>query len=31
MDISSNTVLELNFQADRFVADDHNTPLPLKF
>jgi hypothetical protein len=31
MDISSNTVLELNFQADRFGADDHNTPLPLKF
>jgi hypothetical protein len=31
IDISSNTVLELNFQADRFGADDHNTPLPLKF
>lgn len=31
MDISGNTVLELNFQADRFGADDHNTPLPLKF
>jgi hypothetical protein len=31
MDISNNTVLELNFQADRFGADDHNTPLPLKF
>jgi hypothetical protein len=31
IDISSNTVLELNFQADRFGVDDHNTPLPLKF
>jgi len=31
MDISNNTVLELNFQADRFGVDDHNTPLPLKF
>ena len=31
IDISANTVLELNFQADRFGVNDHNTPLPLKF
>jgi hypothetical protein len=31
IDISTNTVLELNFQADRFGVNDHNTPLPLKF
>jgi len=30
-DLSSNTVLELNFQADRYGIDDRNTPLPLKF
>jgi hypothetical protein len=30
-DLSGNTVLELNFQADRFGISDRNTPLPLKF
>ena len=30
-DLSGNTVLDLNFQADRFGISDHNTPLPLKF
>jgi hypothetical protein len=30
-DLTGNTVLELNFQADRYGVDDHNTPLPLKF
>jgi hypothetical protein len=30
-DLSGNTVLELNFQADRYGLDDHSTPLPLKF
>lgn len=30
-DLSGNTVLELNFQADRYGIDDRNTPLPLKF
>ena len=30
-DISGNTSLELNFQADRFGNDDRGTPLPLKF
>jgi hypothetical protein len=30
-DLSGNTSLELNFQADRFGLDDRNTPLPLKF
>ncbi len=30
-DLTDNTVLELNFQADRYGIDDHNTPLPLKF
>ena len=30
-DLSGNTVLELNFQADRNGLDDHSTPLPLKF
>jgi hypothetical protein len=29
--LSGNTVLELNFQADRFGISDRNTPLPLKF
>jgi hypothetical protein len=29
--LSSNTVLELNFQADRYGVSDRNTPLPLKF
>jgi hypothetical protein len=29
-DLSGNTVLELNFQADRFGISDRNTPLPLK-
>ena len=31
IDINTNTVLELNFQADRFGVNDNNTPLPLKF
>ena len=30
-DLSGNTSIELNFQADRFGSDDRNTPLPLKF
>jgi hypothetical protein len=30
-DLSGNTVLELNFQADKYGIDDRNTPLPLKF
>ena len=30
-DLSGNTVLELNFQADRYGVSDRNTPLPLKF
>lgn len=30
-DLSGNTVLTLNFQADRNGIDDRNTPLPLKF
>ena len=30
-DLSGNTVLEINFQADRFGISDRNTPLPLKF
>jgi hypothetical protein len=30
-DLTNNTVLELNFQADRFGISDNNTPLPLKF
>ena len=30
-DLSGNTSLELNFQADRFGIDDRSTPLPLKF
>ena len=30
-DLSGNTSIELNFQADRFGLDDRNTPLPLKF
>jgi hypothetical protein len=30
-DLTGNTVLELNFQADRFGISDQNTPLPLKF
>ena len=30
-DLSGNTVLELNFQADRYGISDRNTPLPLKF
>jgi len=29
--LSGNTSLELNFQADKFGVDDRNTPLPLKF
>lgn len=29
--LTGNTVLALNFQADRYGLDDHNTPLPLKF
>jgi len=29
--LTGNTVLELNFQADRYGVEDHNTPLPLKF
>lgn len=31
MDLSGNTSLELNFQADKFGQNDTNTPLPLKF
>jgi hypothetical protein len=31
IDISGNQSIELNFQADRFGAEDRNTPLPLKF
>lgn len=30
-DISNNTIIELNFQADKYGIDDRNTPLPLKF
>jgi len=30
-DLSGNSTITLNFQADRFGADDRNTPLPLKF
>ena len=30
-DLSGNTSLEVNFQADRYGVDDRNTPLPLKF
>lgn len=30
-DLSGNTILELNFQADKYGIDDRNTPLPLKF
>jgi hypothetical protein len=30
-DLSGNTSLELNFQADRYGNDDRDTPLPLKF
>jgi len=30
-DLSGNTILELNFQADRYGIPDRNTPLPLKF
>jgi hypothetical protein len=30
-DLSGNTILSLNFQADRNGIDDRNTPLPLKF
>jgi hypothetical protein len=30
-DLSGNTILTLNFQADRNGIDDRNTPLPLKF
>jgi hypothetical protein len=29
--LSGNTSLELNFQADKFGNEDRNTPLPLKF
>ena len=29
--LSGNTLLELNFQTDRFGVSDRNTPLPLKF
>jgi hypothetical protein len=29
--LTGNTSLELNFQADKFGIDDRNTPLPLKF
>jgi hypothetical protein len=29
-DVSGNTILELNFQADKYGIDDRNTPLPLK-
>jgi hypothetical protein len=29
-DVSGNTILELNFQADKYGIDDSNTPLPLK-
>jgi hypothetical protein len=31
IDLSGNTSLELNFQADRYGNEDRNTPLPLKF
>jgi hypothetical protein len=30
-DLSGNTSLELNFQADKYGNEDRNTPLPLKF
>lgn len=30
-DLSGNTSLELNFQADKYGVDDRGTPLPLKF
>jgi len=30
-DLSGNTSIELNFQADRFGNEDRGTPLPLKF
>ena len=30
-DLSGNTILDLNFQADKYGIDDRNTPLPLKF
>jgi hypothetical protein len=30
-DLTGNTSLELNFQADKFGIDDKSTPLPLKF
>ena len=30
-DLSGNTILDLNFQADRHGVPDRNTPLPLKF
>jgi len=30
-DLSGNTTLELNFQADKYGNDDRDTPLPLKF
>jgi hypothetical protein len=30
-DLSGNTYLELNFQADKYGNDDRDTPLPLKF
>jgi hypothetical protein len=30
-DLSGITILELNFQADKYGIDDRNTPLPLKF
>jgi hypothetical protein len=30
-DLSGNTIIELNFQADKYGIDDRNTPLPLKF
>jgi hypothetical protein len=30
-DLSGNTSLELNFQADKYGNDDRDTPLPLKF
>lgn len=30
-DLSGNTILELNFQADKYGIDDRSTPLPLKF
>lgn len=31
MDLSGNTSIELNFQADKYGVDDRGTPLPLKF